>query len=388
MINRRKLEDASVQLYNHILRTHWTGDAVCGSDPGIRFNSRVGRFIKGYLNFLPWGDNMAYAQAQKYWITDNWMMHDLGLVDQEQCRQVAIAASERLSRVQHSAGYWEHPNPEWKGRIQTVEGNYGAIGMLETYARTRDESLLEGAIKWYDYAVEHIGFQDDNGALAINYFGNVHNGMVPNNAASAIRVFAQTAKAAQDERFLEYCPGLVKFLIESQVDTGMLPYKLAHPDDHEIKEWIYFLCYNYNAFQFLNIMDYYKLTQDELVLPVLEGLARFISTGISEYGAAWYDANNQYPEVLYYTPVAAAALSSATTMDLGNYRDLADLSYSYTLSCQKPDGNMTHYSRKNYGFLQDRRSYPRYLSMILNHLLMEVRRLRDTEEAVTDFSAP
>ena len=123
--------------------------------------------------------------------------------------------------------------------------------------------------------------------------------MVPNNAASAIRVFAQTALAAKDERFLEYCPGMVKFLIQAQMDTGMLPYHLAEPGGPRSDDRIYFLCYNYNAFQFLNIMEYFHMTKDEEVLPVLDGLARFLTTGISARGAAWYDTHHEFPEVLY-----------------------------------------------------------------------------------------
>jgi hypothetical protein len=41
------------------------------------------------------------------------------------------------------------------------------------------------------------------------------------------------------------------------------------------------------------------------------------------------------------------------------------------LSQQRQDGGFAFYSRHNYGFLRDTRSYPRYLSMILNHLLRE-----------------
>lgn len=376
MVTEERLIKAATHLYRHILKTHWNGQAVSGPDPGIRFNARIGRFIKGYLSFMPWGDNMAYAQAQKYWVLDNWLMADLGLIPTDEGQQVAVACSERLRAVQTDEGYWEHPNLEWRGRIQTVEGNYASMALLETYMRTGKKSLLEGARKWYEYAVEHIGFQNVDGSLAINYFGNIPGERVPNNAASALRIFAQLAIAADDDKYLAECPGMIKFLKEVQLDSGMLPYAVANPNVKGHEDRIYFLCYNYNAFQFLNVLDYYHFTNDESVMPILDGLARFVSTGITEQGAAWYDAHKRTPEVLYYAAASAAALSQATALGLGNYHELAQRAYNHVLNQQKPNGNMAYYSRYNYKLLQDRRSYPRYLSMILYHLLLEIKQQR------------
>ena len=47
-------------------------DSLSGPDPGIRFNTRVGRFVKSYFSLLPWSDNLVYMQAQGYWIFGNW----------------------------------------------------------------------------------------------------------------------------------------------------------------------------------------------------------------------------------------------------------------------------------------------------------------------------
>ena len=62
-------------------------------------------------------------------------------------------------------------------------------------------------------------------------------------------------------------------------------------------------------------------------------------------------------------------------MGLGDYRELADRAFLRVLGQQQADGSFP-YSLRNYRVLSDRRSYPRQLSMLLNHLLLEVRRLR------------
>jgi hypothetical protein len=58
-------------------------------------------------------------------------------------------------------------------------------------------------------------------------------------------------------------------------------------------------------------------------------------------------------------------------MGLGDFRALADRGFQHVLSYQRADGGFQFHSRANYGLLTDRRSYPRYLAMILNHLLCE-----------------
>jgi hypothetical protein len=57
---------------------------------------------------------------------------------------------------------------------------------------------------------------------------------------------------------------------------------------------------------------------------------------------------------------------------MGDFRDQADKARARVLSQQREDGGFRFYSKANYGFLTDRRSYPRNLSMILCHLLYRV----------------
>ena len=370
MTSTHTLTDAAVKLHAHLVDKHWNGAALQGPDYGIRFNARIGRFVKSYLSFLPWSDKYIYTQAQKYWILNNWLMSDLGLANKEANQEMAIACSEYVLSRQRPEGYWEYPNPEWKHRIATVEGNYAAMGLLETYLRTGRQPLLDGAKRWYRYVMEHIGFAEQDGKLAVYYFANKPgSSRVPNNSASALRTFALLAKAANDEGYLEPCAGMVAFLLDAQLETGELPYALQGPQ--EKGDRIHFLCYQYNAFQFLNLADYYRLTGDQNMLPLLVKLARFVSGGVLASGAARYDCDHEQPEVSYYAAALAAALSQATALELGDYRSLADRAYGRVLSQQRPDGGMAFFSRGNYGFLSDKRSYPRSQAMILYHLLLE-----------------
>lgn len=356
------------RLHAYLVRRHWTGVALAGPDVGVRFNSRIGRFVKGYLSFVDWRDNLIHAQTQKYWIDVNWQMHDRELGDREATRSMAVLASDYLREAQTPEGYWPYPNPEWRGRIATVEGNYAALGMLQTYARTGDERLLRSAIGWYDYTVNHIGFQADGDTLAINYFGNVRGGRVPNNSASTLPVYAALARATGHDRYLERCGGMVRFLQACQLPSGELPYSV--PGDVDANR-PHFLCYQYNAFEFLNLATYLDWSGDETIVPVLERLGAYLATGLTASGAARYDCHRDRPELPYYTAAVGAALRRATAMGLGAFGELADRAFRRVLSLQSTNGGFFH-SMGNYGLLTDRRSYPRNLSMIASHLLAEV----------------
>ncbi len=379
-VTKDELLQAASCLYRYLLTTHWNGNAVAGSDPGIRFNSRIGRFIKSYTRFLPWSDDMVYAQAQKYWIMSNWLVGEMELADAQQCEEIAVACADNLRAIQRPKGYWEYPNKEWKGRIATVEGNYGAMGLLEVYLHTRQESLLEGAKNWYRFAVNDIGFRGKDGLLAINYFAHIDKVSVPNVTVSALRTFALLATASGDDKYLEYCGRMVRWLGQVQRSNGELPYAVVSPEGGDAKQRIHFLCYQYNAFELLNLIAYYRMTHDSEARQIMENLAAFVAKGVTDSGACRYDCNRDVPEVSYYIAASAAALHQATEYDIGDYRAVADRAYRRVLSQQKPDGGMTFYSKDNYRFLSDRRSYPRYLSMTLYLFLLGSQRGSEISE--------
>ncbi len=367
LVSTDELLDAAQRLHNYIIKQHWNGQAIVGPDPGIRFNAKFWRFMKSYLRFFPWSDNYVYLQAQGYWIFNNWLMAKL--FDSDKYGNVARNCSRHVLSIQQAEGHWEYPNPEWKDRIATVEGCFGALGLLECYNQTQYEPSLMGAKQWYRYMVKKVGFQNvGGGMLAINYFSNLDGGRVPNNSTLALQFLAKLASATGDDQFLAMCDGMVAWLNHVQLDTGELPYAVGQPGKVGRP---HFLCYQYNAFELLDLLDYYHLTGDKAIWSVIERLVSFLSNGLTETGTARYDCFHATPEVTYYTVAVAQALSQATVLGIENYSSLVNTAYRRVLSLQKADGSFDFHSRANFVFLSDQRSYPRYLSMILNHLLHE-----------------
>jgi hypothetical protein len=357
---------AALRLQAYIIRRHWTGEAIEGPDGGIRFNWRIGRFVKSYLPFVSWWDRIRYNQSQGYWIAANWLIHDL--FERDEAAALAFATADDLLARQQPDGYWEYPNPEWRGRVATVEGSFATLGLLQAFERSEDERYLDGARQWYRFLVTGMGFQESEGRLAVNYFANRPGGMVPNNSTLTARMLARLARVSGDDSYLDRCPALIRFVADAQRDTGELPYIVASPlgeaRDH-------FLCFQYNAFELLDLVEYYRATDDASVLPIIEGIGRFLSGGLTSAGGARFDCRRERPEIVYYTAAVAAALSDVTALGLGDHRALADAAYARVLAAQREDGGMTYFSRGDYGFLSDRRSYPRSLAMILYHLLLE-----------------
>ena len=170
---------------------HWTGHALIGPDPGIRFNYRIGRFIKSYLRQVRWGDDYYYLQGQGYWTLGNWRLFDL--LGEAIYRDIAVRCSASMLTAQRPDGAWNYPNPEWKGRVATVEGTWASIGLLETFRRTGEASFLTGALRWHRFLVETIRFQRVGDTLAANYFAHYTGLRVPANSSIVLRFLAELA---------------------------------------------------------------------------------------------------------------------------------------------------------------------------------------------------
>lgn len=360
--------DAAQKLHGYLRDHHWQDGQLSGPDIGIRFNSRILRFIKSYLSFIPWNDDYYYIQGQAYWVMCNWSLFDQ--TGDEQYKAIAIEASNKIMEAQLENGAWVYPNPEWAGRYATVEGCFGAIGMLKTYAHTRDEKLLAASKRWYDFMINEVGFQEEDGMLAVNYFSNVTKAKVPNNATLALQMIALFLEVTDDQSYLEYAEPMVRWLNHVQLPTGELPYSVTS-DQGQGRTHLF--CYQYNAFEFMDLVDYYQATKDEAIMPVLQRVTDFLADGITPSGMAMFECGRDTPEVLYYTVAVARALSIATTMGLGDHRETSDRAYQRVLKEQRPDGRFNYFSIKNYGFVTDARMYPRSLSMLCFHLLEEAR---------------
>lgn len=413
MPSREQLLSAAVRLDAYLERRHLANGLLRGPDSGVRFNLRLWRFAKSALDFIPWRDDYAFMQTQGYWVLASWLLFEA--TGEARYRDRARQAAEAILKLQLPGGGWAYPLPERRKLIATVEGNWASIGLLATHDREPREELVSAAIRWHEFLTGRIGFQNHERGKAINYFDRPR-GKIPNNSVEAAWFMARLWRATGDERFLDHVQGLVEFIAAVQLSTGELPYIVDGPYE---RARVHYLCFQYNAFQFLKL----AWLADELEssdapsgeargqplqakpLPpgtieslraILVRLARFLERGVTAKGACAARCGRAQPELDYHTAVLAAALHEASSRSLapsrgpgaalsksrvgGAFRgrlrasrraDLSDRCYARLLERQSSDGGFG-YSSGDYGFLHDRRSYPRALAMILFHLLYPV----------------
>ena len=362
MPNNQELMRAAERLHAHILKHHYSQGLVRGPDAGVRFQLRLWRFVKGTLNFVPWKDEYVFLQSQGYWILSNWLLHEAS--GEPSYRAFALESTEATLHLQQPEGYWLYPLPQRKHLIATVEGNWGAIGLLATYAREPRKQFMEAAVRWYDYLVGSIGFQPHASGEAINYFDKPR-GKIPNNSVEASWMFLRLWKASGDARFTEHVDGMLDFVATTALPTGELPYIVEGPYE---PGRVHYLCYQYNAFQFLKLAWANSMRPDSRMHRALSGLTRFLAKGVTTTGASAADCFHAKPETDYFTAVLAAALREAFRLGAPEAGELSDRCYARLLERQRDDGSFA-YTTGDYGFLRDGRSYPRPQVMTLFHLL-------------------
>lgn len=355
----------ATRLHGYLVDNHWDGRALRGPDPGIRFNYRIGRFVKSYLPGFGWGDDYCYLQAQGYWTLGNWRL--FRRTRDKRYRELAMRCTAFMLSRQRADGAWDYPNPEWQGRVATGEGVWASLGLLETYRQTGDPSSLAGALRWHQYLMHAIGFQRIGDELAVNYFGGRSGVRVSNASADVLRFLAELAEATADGAYRGPCAGLLAFLRGAQTSGGELPYAVRGTTSARSRP--HFQCYQYNAFQCLGLMRYYELTRDGATVPLIRGVLGFLGGGLAEDGHARFACGDRHRRVTYHAAALGAAFAKAGQVGLEGYDDLARRAYCHVLREQQPDGGFA-YSRGDYRLLSDRRSYPRYLAMIMDHLLL------------------
>jgi hypothetical protein len=368
------LSHAAERLHAHLLKRHYSQGLVHGPDAGVRFQLRLWRFFKASLDFVSWHDDYVFMQSQGYWILANWMLHEA--TGEARYRTIALESTEAALRLQQPGGFWRYPLPERKHLVATVEGDWGAIGLLATFQREPRKEFLQAAVGWYDYLVRTIGFQAHTPGESINYFDKPR-GKIPNNSVEAVWLFLRLWKATGDPRYLQHVDAMLDFLVSAELPTGELPYIVDGP--HE-KGRVHYLCYQYNAFQFLKLAWADSLRADARVKAMLAPLADFLAKGVTPAGASAADCTHVKPETDYYTAVLAAAMWEGqhlpavhgrlpiSTDAQPSAKDLSDRCYARLLERQRPDGSFA-YTTGDYGFLRDGRSYPRPQAMTLFHLL-------------------
>jgi hypothetical protein len=324
----------------------------------VRFNARIGRFVKSATEFLPWHDDLYYLQAQAYWIRSCRTLGSL-LADDSYAER-AVAGSEEILARQRPDGAWDYPNPEWKGRVATVEGTWASIGLLDAFRRTGESRFLEGALGWNRFMDDAVGYVPSAGGLAVNYFAGRSGVQVPNNSTLVLWFLAELAGASGDVRIANRCGPLVDFLAAGQRPSGELPYSVDGPTPHVE----HFQCFQYNAFECLDLVYYRDVSGDDSVSPLIDRVRTFLRSGVEPDGHVRYDCSGSRRRVTYHASVVAATLSTSPDEE---DRVLADRIFEYVLGLQRGNGSFP-YSRGDYGFLRDNRSYPRQLAMLLSHL--------------------
>lgn len=364
MPDRNALFDAAERLQAHLSTRYLADGLLRGPDPGVRLNLRLWRFAKSALPFLPWRDDYVFMQTQGYWILANWVLYES--TGEGRFRTTAEQATDAVLRLQTAEGFWRYPLPERRHLVATVEGNWGAAGLLASYAREPRPEWLEGAQRWHAYLVKTIGFQQHSSGKAINYFDHPR-GKIPNNSVEAAWFFLRLWKASGDSSLLEDVDAMLDFVAAEQLPGGELPYIVNGPYERGRD---HYLCFQYNAFQFLKLAWSERLRPTAAIGRILPGLARFLAGGVRTNGSSATDCFHvaSGPEVDFYTAVLAAALFEGGRLGLVSPGDSADRCYARVLERQRPDGSFA-FSTGDWRFLSDKRSYPRQSAMTLFHLL-------------------
>jgi hypothetical protein len=349
---------ASKRLHQYIYDQHWEGGAIVGPDPIGRIYWRVTRFLRSYLPWLPGDERYVYLQGQAYWIRGNLALFKL--THDPRFLKIAEQCADYVVRCQPADGAWRHPPiRERRGFISTVEGVWACLGLTAAYKALGKPSYLNSVFKWLAVQFDEIGFEEADGGLAANYYAHTRS-KVPNVTTMLIWLTAELYRITGDREHLEYTGRMLSFIEGSQLKSGELPYAVGYRT--------HFMCFQYNSFQFLDLAHYYRLTCDECVWPILSSMARYLSTGVTGRGTCRCDCRREVPDVNYWTGAIASALLTAHEMGLGDYLAISERAYGALLAQQRPDGGFD-FSRRDYGLMHDRRSYPRYLAMILCHLL-------------------
>lgn len=365
MLPAEQMVDSARRLHAHLLRRHYDRGRLHGPDAGVRFNLRAWRFLKSAFASVSWTDDYVFTQTQGYWILANWQLYEA--TSEPRYREIALESTQATQALETAEGYWPYPLPERRHLIAALESMWGAASLLATQARGPQPALLEGAVRAYDFIIRRIGFQEHSRGKAINYFDQPR-GKVPNNSVNAIWFFLRLWKATGEARFLEHVPALWEFIEAVQLPTGEIPYIVESPLERARP---HYLCFQYNAFQFLYLAWSWALKPDLGSAPVLARLAGFLQRGVRATGACANDCASVAgggPEVDYYTAALGAALHEATRLGLVESDALSERCFARVRERQRPDGSLA-YSTGDYGFLSDRRSYPRPLAMTLFHLL-------------------
>ncbi len=362
-----RLLEAALRLHANLEARHLHAARLEGDDQGVRWNIRLWRFWKSYLPALSPRERHFFLQGQAYWALANWTLHDL--TGEARFRERARDATEAVDAAQRPDGAWSYPLRERRHLVATVEGDFAAVTLLEAHRRGLGQHFLEAAQRWHDFVELSIGYQEHEGGLAVNYFDHPR-GLVPNNTAEWVWVLGRLASETGEARYLARVPALLGFLEAVQLPSGELPYEIG--GRFQPRTRVHYLCYQYNAFQCMKLAWHAEAHGDARARALATRIAAFLAGGVTASGSVRASCDAVLPEVVYYADAVGMALHTVTRLGWADHGALADRTFDWVLSRQRPDGGFT-FSRGDYGLLSDRNAYPRYLAMTLFHLAERAR---------------
>jgi hypothetical protein len=362
-----RLLDAAIRLHARIEADHLHEGRLSGDDQGVRWNIRLWRFWKSYFPALAPKRRHFFLQGQGYWVFANWTLFDL--TGDPRFAAHAREATGVIDEAQREDGSWAYPLRERRHLVATVEGDFGAVALIEGYRRGLGDHVLRSARAWHDFVELRIGYQPHPAGLAVNYFDKPR-GMVPNNTAEWVWVLGRFARDLGDARFLGRVPPLLGFLEAVQLPSGELPYELG--GRYEARTRIHYLCYQYNAFQCMKLAWHAEAHNDPRARALAVRIASFLAGGVTAHGAVRASCQARLPEVVYYADAVGLALHTVTRLGWADHGALADRAFGWVLSRQKANGGFP-FSRGDYLVLADRNAYPRYLATTLFHLAERAR---------------
>lgn len=350
------LETAAERLYQFLLKHHWTGRALVGPDPIGKINWRITRFVRGYTRILPWRDRHTFLQAQAYWIQANLNRNQL--TADETCLSIVQNTADWILASQLPNGGWNYSLPERQHLIGAPEGTWAGIGLLAAYRQSGKQKYLIGAQRWFDFQINQMGFARYKDGLVPNFYDKPGN-PVPNVATMCLRFYRELQQASGEQEYIEHKDGLLRLLSHAQMSNGEMHYVL--PDRP------HFQCFQYNSYQFLDLAEVYRLDPDPRLQEIMQGMARFLASGVTRQCSCRYNCFKDFPEVNYWNAALATALRTADELQMGDYASLSQSVFQRLLSRQRRNGGF-EFSIGDYRLLRDKRSYPRTLAMTLTHL--------------------
>ena len=137
-----------------------------------------------------------------------------------------------------------------------------------------------------------------------------------------------------DFRFTETTCWYYDFISRAQKPSGEFPYTVSVGGKTRSAR-PHFQCYQYNAFECLNLMRYHGLSRDDSALSLISRQLDFLSGGLGGDGHASYDCGERRRSVTYHSAALAAAFAEAGRLGMAGYEVLSERAYSYVLRLQQ-----------------------------------------------------